>query len=128
MDTKELYERGLKLRRKIFGNAAVDKRMSATGEFGAPLQNLINSYAYGDVWGRPDLSKKMRSLTVLGMTAAINRPHEFRVHMQGALANGCSEAEIREVLLMVAVYCGIPAANDAHRIALEVFAEKSARK
>lgn len=128
MDMKELIQRGLKLRREIFGDAAVAKRMSAVGEFGAPLQNLINGYAYGDVWSRPELSKKMRSLAVLGMTAAINRPHEFRVHMHGALNNGCTEDEIREVLLMVALYCGIPASNDAHRIALEVFEEKAKAK
>ena len=124
MDMKDLLQRGLKLRREIFGDTAVTKRMQAVGEFGAPLQDLINGYAYGDVWSRPDLSKKMRSLAVLGMTAAINRPHEFRVHMHGALRNGCSRDEIREVLLMVALYCGIPASNDAHRIALEVFEER----
>jgi 4-carboxymuconolactone decarboxylase len=128
MDIKDLYERGLALRKKIFGEAAVEKRMNAAGEFGAPLQHLINAYAYGDVWGRPELSKKMRSLAVLGMTAAINRPHEFRVHMHGALNNGCTQDEIREVLLMVALYCGIPAANDAHRIAHEVFVESETRK
>jgi 4-carboxymuconolactone decarboxylase len=128
MDIKDLYERGLALRRKIFGQAAVDKRMGAAGEFGAPLQHLINTYAYGDVWSRPQLSQKMRSLAVLGMTAAINRPHEFRVHMHGALNNGCSQDEIREVLLMLALYCGIPAANDAHRIAHEVFEEVATRK
>jgi 4-carboxymuconolactone decarboxylase len=128
MEIKALYERGLALRRNIFGAAAVDKRMSATGEFGAPLQHLINTYAYGDVWGRPQLSNKMRSLAVLGMTAAINRPHEFRVHMHGALNNGCTQDEIREVLLMVALYCGIPAANDAHRIAHEVLEEYAAKK
>jgi len=128
MDIKDLYERGLALRKKIFGEAAVEKRMNAAGEFGAPLQHLINAYAYGDVWGRPDLSKKMRSLAVLGMTAAINRPHEFRVHMHGALNNGCTQDEIREVLLMVALYCGIPAANDAHRIAHEVFEEAASQK
>lgn len=128
MDIRDLYERGLALRKKIFGEAAVAKRMNATGDFGAPLQHLINTYAYGDVWARPELSHKMRSLAVLGMTAAINRPHEFRVHMYGAINNGCTQDEIREILLMVSLYCGIPAANDAHRIAGEVFAELAQSK
>ena len=124
MDIQELYKRGLAIRKKIFGDAAVEKRMSAVGEYGKPLQHLINTYAYGDVWGRPGLENKTRSLVVLGMTAAINRPAEFKVHMNGALNNGCSPEEIREVCLLIALYCGIPASNDAHKIALETFAEK----
>jgi 4-carboxymuconolactone decarboxylase len=128
MDSKKLHARGLKLRKKMFGKAAVAKRMSAAGDFGAPLQHIINAYAYGDVWSRPQLPNKMRSLAVLGINAAINRPAEFRVHVHGALANGCTPDEIREVLLLVALYCGIPAANDAHRIAHEVFEEKAGRK
>src|SRR5258706_10117986 len=119
MDIKELYDRGLKLRSRIFGEKAVAARMSAHGEFGKPLQNLINGYAYGDIWSRPGLDNKARSLAVLAMTAALNRPAEFSVHVKGALANGCTPEEIREVLLLIAVYCGIPAANDAHRLALE---------
>ena len=119
LSIKELYERGLKLRTKIFGEKAVAARMSANGEFGKPLQDLINTYAYGDVWQRPGLDHRTRSLTVLAMTAALNRPHEFSVHMKGALANGCTPEEIRELCLMIAMYCGIPASNDAHRLALE---------
>jgi 4-carboxymuconolactone decarboxylase len=119
VDVRELYERGLKLRRKLFGNEAVEKRMNALAEFGEPLQHIINAYAYGDVWQRPGLPLKMKSLAILGMTAALNRPEEFRVHMNGALTNGCTPDEIREILLLVAVYCGIPAANEAHRIAYE---------
>ena len=127
MDVRELYERGLKLRRKLFGDAAVEKRMDALGEFGEPLQNIINAYAYGDVWQRPGLPLKMKSLAILGITAALNRPEEFRVHMNGALNNGCTPDEIREILLLVALYCGIPAANEAHRIAYETInARKSA--
>lgn len=127
MDTQELYERGLKLRKQIFGNEEVEKREEAAGAFGAPLQNIINAYAYGDVWSRPGLPLKIRSLVVLGLTAALNRPAEFQVHMKGSLANGCTEEEIREVLLLVALYCGIPAANEAHRVAFETFNENSAR-
>jgi len=120
MDLEELTRRGRKLRGKLFGDAAVAQRERALGDFGGPLQHMINAYAYGDVWSRPGLANTTRSLMVLAMTAALNRPAEFRVHMNGALANGCSGEEIREVLLMVAVYCGIPAANEAHRIAYEV--------
>ena len=119
MDTRELNERGLKLRKKIFGEAAVSARMGALGDFGKPLQKLINTYAYGDIWSRPELDNKSRSLAVLAMTAALNRPAEFSVHVKGAIANGCTPEEIREVLLLIGIYCGIPAANDAHRLAIE---------
>ena len=120
MDTQELHDRGLALRKRIFGEDAVEARMRAFGEFGEPLQRMINAYAYGDVWSRPGMDNKLRSLVVLGMTAALNRPHEFAVHVRGALANGCTPDELREVLLLVALYCGIPASNDAHRLVLEV--------
>ena len=120
MDTRELNERGLALRKEMFGEETVDARMQSMGEFGAPLQHIINAYVYGDVWSRDGLDQRSRSLAMLGITAAINRPAEFRVHVQGALANGCTRDQIREVLLLVAMYCGIPAANEAHRIALEV--------
>jgi len=123
MDTRELYDRGEKLRRRIFGNEAIDKRMNALGEFGVPLEHMINANAYGDVWSRTALPLKMKSLAVLGINAALNRPAEFRVHVQGALANGCTHEEIQEVLLLVAVYCGLPAAIQAHHIAYEVLSE-----
>jgi 4-carboxymuconolactone decarboxylase len=125
MDTRELNERGLALRKEMFGEETVDARMQSMGEFGAPLQHIINAYVYGDVWSRDGLDQRSRSLAMLGITAAINRPAEFRVHVQGALANGCTPDQIREVLLLVAMYCGIPAANEAHRIALEVIGGKS---
>ena len=124
MDTQELYRRGVAVRKQMFGSEAVEKRMGALGEFGAPLQHLINTYGYGDVWSRPGLDRKIRSLVVVGMNAAINRPAEFKVHVNGAINNGCTPAEIREVCLLVALYAGIPAANDAHRLALEVFKER----
>ena len=124
MDLQELYRRGLAIRKEIFGNEAVEKRMAAVGDYGAPLQNIINAYAYGDIWARPGLERRTRSLVVIGMTAALNRPAEFKVHVNGALNSGCTPDEIREVLLLIALYCGIPASNDAHRIALETFAER----
>jgi 4-carboxymuconolactone decarboxylase len=124
MDTQELYRRGLAIRKEIFGKEAVDKRMAAVGDYGAPLQNIVNAYAYGDIWARPGMERKTRSLVVLAMTAALNRPAEFKVHVNGALNSGSTPEEIREVLLLIALYCGIPASNDAHRLALETFAEK----
>ena len=124
MDTQDLRERGEKLRRQIFGNEAIDKRSNALGEFGAPLEHMINANAYGDVWSRGALPLKIKSLVVLAMNAAINRPAEFRVHVQGALTNGCTQEEIREVLLLLAIYCGFPTAIQAHHIAYDVLKER----
>ena len=124
MDTRDLHDKGLKLRREMFGRDAVEQRMTAFGAFGEPLQNMINAYAYGDIWSRPGLDRKTRSLAVLAMMAAANRPAEFSVHVRGALANGATAEEIREVLLLLAMYCGIPAANEAHRLAAEIVSPK----
>jgi 4-carboxymuconolactone decarboxylase len=123
LDTSELYARGLRRRKKLFGEADVAQRMAASGEFGAPLQNIINAYVYGDVWERPGLTDAMRSLVMLGITAASNKPAEFRVHAKGALANGCAAAQVQDVLLLVAMYCGVPAAIEPTRIAAEFFSE-----
>jgi len=120
MDTEELHARGLALRRKMFGEKAVAARTEALGEFGAPLQNIINAYVYGDVWSRESLGGRERSIAMVAMTAALNRPAELKVHLSGALTNGVSAEEIREVLLLVTLYCGIPAGNDAHKAAVEV--------
>jgi 4-carboxymuconolactone decarboxylase len=123
LDTSELYARGLRRRKAMFGDADVEQRMAAAGEFGAPLQNIINAYVYGDVWERPGLSNAVRSLVMLGITAASNKPAEFRVHAKGALANGCTRAQVQDVLLLVAMYCGVPAAIETNRIAAEIFGE-----
>ena len=123
MDTNELYARGLRRRKRMFGDADVEKRMAASGEFGAPLQTIINAYVYGDIWERPGLSDDIRSLVMLGITAASNKPAEFRVHARGALANGCTREQVQDVLLLVAMYCGIPAAIETNRIAAEIFGE-----
>ena len=119
MDVNELNERGLRLRKAIFGEEAVEARMRAVGEFGAPLETIVNAYIYGDVWSRDGLTHDIRSLVMLGITAASNRATEFRVHVKGAIANGCTREQIRDVLLLVAMYCGVPASIEAHRIALE---------
>ena len=124
MDTKDLAAKGLKLRKDMVGAAAVEQRMAALGEFGEPLQHIINAYAYGDIWSRPGLTLGVKSLAMIAMMAAANRPAELRVHLKGALKNGCTPEQIREVLLLVALYCGIPAANEAHRAAIDVLAEE----
>ena len=124
MDIKEQHDRGLALRTELFGRDAVEKRSNAFGDFGKPLQHIINAYAYGDVWSRPGLSLGIKSLAMIAMMAAANRPAELRVHLKGALKNGCTPEEVREVLLLVALYCGIPAANEAHRAAMDVLAEE----
>jgi 4-carboxymuconolactone decarboxylase len=95
--------------------------MAAAGEFGAPLQHIINAYVYGDIWERTGLPDPIRSLVMLGITAASGKAAEFRVHARGALANGCSSGQVQDVLLLVAMYCGIPAAIEPNRIAAEIF-------
>src|ERR1700744_5432192 len=127
MDENEQHERGLKLRTAMFGSEAVDKRMTAFGDFGKPLQHIINAYAYGDV-GQPDaLPPATKSLVMVAMMAAAGYQNELGVHLRGALKNGCKPEEIQEVLLLLTLYCGIPAANEAHRIAAEALREHSAR-
>jgi 4-carboxymuconolactone decarboxylase len=125
LDDKEQYDRGLKLRTEMFGREAVKKRMNAFGEFGKPLQHIINSYAYGDVWSRTALPPATKSLAMIAMMAAAGHANELRVHLKGALKNGCTAEQIQEVLLLLTLYCGIPASNEAHRIATEVLAEKA---
>src|SRR6201992_1522503 len=126
-DTRELYARGLKRRKKMLGDADVERRMAAAGEFGAPLQNIINAYVYGDIWERDALTDATRRLVMLAITAASNRPAEFRVHAKGALANGCTAAQVQDVLLLIAMYCGIPAAIETNRIAAEFFGDNAVK-
>jgi 4-carboxymuconolactone decarboxylase len=123
MDDKDQHARGLKLRTEMFGKEAVEKRASAMGEFGKPLQHIINAYAYGDVWSRQALPPATKSLAMIAMMAAARHPNELRVHLNGAVKNGCTPEQIQEVLLLLTMYCGIPAANEAHRIAVEVLRE-----
>ena len=123
MPDEQMHATGMTIRKEIFGADVVDKRMATAGEFGAPLQRLINQYAYGEIWGREAIPRKMRSLLAIVMMCAANRPHELRIHLRGAITNGCTRDEIREALLQVAIYCGIPASLDAHNLAMEVFAE-----
>jgi 4-carboxymuconolactone decarboxylase len=123
MDDNEREERGLKLRIEMFGRDAVDKRMNAFGEFGKPLQHIINAYAYGDVWQRTALPAATKSLVMVAMMAAAGHNNELGVHLRGALKNGATAEQIQEVLLLLTLYCGIPAANEAHRIAADALRE-----
>jgi 4-carboxymuconolactone decarboxylase len=120
---KDQHDRGLKLRTEMFGREAVEKRMNAFGEFGKPLQHIINAYAYGDVWSRQALPLPTKSLVMVAMMAAAGHDNELGVHIRGALKNGCRPEQIQEVLLLLALYCGIPAANEAHRIATDILRE-----
>ncbi len=121
--TDEVYERGLKIRREVVGSAYVDKSLAEADDFTRPLQELVTKYCWGEVWSRPGLERRERSLINLAMIAALNRPHELKLHIRGALRNGLTRQEIGEVFLQAAIYCGVPAALDSVRIAKEVFAE-----
>ena len=119
----ELFQRGLEIRKSVLGAEYVEKSIASADDFNMPLQRLVTEYCWGAVWGRDELPRKTRSLLNLAMISALNRPHELKLHIAGALRNGVSKVEIREVLLQVAIYCGVPAAVDAFRIAREVFAD-----
>lgn len=121
--TSKNYETGRRVRSEVLGEAYVVAAERATDDFTRPLQHLLTEYCWGAVWGRDDLSRKTRSMLNLAMIAVLNRPHELRTHLRGALTNGVTREEIREVFLQVAVYAGAPAAVDSFRIAREVFAE-----
>ena len=121
--TDELFERGLKLRKEVLGAEYVEKSLAAADEFTQPLQELVTRYCWGDVWHRPGLDRQQRSMINLAMITALNRPHELKLHVRGALKNGLSRDTIREILLQTAIYCGVPACIDAFRVAREVFEE-----
>ena len=121
--SKEIYEKGLAIRREVLGADYVDNAIRTADDFNRPLQELVTEYCWGAVWGRPGLPKKTRSMLNLAMLTALNRPHELKLHVKGALKNGVTREEIMEVLLQSAIYCGVPAAVDAFRTAREAFKE-----
>lgn len=123
MEDRKRREEGIKIRREVLGNAHVDRAISQGNEFTADFQDLITRYAWGEIWTRPGLDKKTRSLITIGMMIALNRADELRLHLRGALNNSVTHEEIREVLLHSAIYCGVPAANSAFHIAVEFLAE-----
>jgi 4-carboxymuconolactone decarboxylase len=121
---KDLFDKGMKIRREVLGDAYVDRAMSRSSSFNDPLQELVASYCWGWAWGREEqLPRRDRSLINLAMIAVLNRHNELKVHIRGALNNGLTKEQIREVLLQVGIYGGIPAAVDSFRIANEAFAE-----
>lgn len=125
---KATFERGLEIRKAVLGKEFVENSIKSADDFNMPLQELVTEYCWGAVWGREELPRKTRSMLNLAMLCALNRPHELKMHLQGALRNGVSRTEIREVLLQVAIYCRVPAAVDAFRTAREVFAQIDQKK
>jgi len=119
----ELFQKGLKVRREVLGAAYVDKSVESATDMTAPLQKLVTEWCWGEVWTRPGLDRRTRSFLNLAFLTALNRPHEIRLHVRGAINNGLTREEIREVVLQAAIYCGVPAALDAMKVALEVFKE-----
>ncbi len=123
MNEAKRHARGMKVRREVLGKSHVDRAQANENSFNAPFQDLITRYAWGEIWMRPGLPRKTRSLITIAMMVAMNRSEELRLHLRAAANNGVTQKEIQEVLLQTAIYCGVPAANMAFHIAEEVFAE-----
>jgi len=121
---KATYETGLKIRSEVLGKEYVENSMKSADDFNKPFQEFVTEYCWGAGWGRPGLSKKERSMLNLAMISILNRPHELRLHIRGALTNGLTKEQIREIFMQVAIYAGVPAGVDAFRQAREVFAEE----
>ena len=118
-----MYDKGLEIRRDVLGAEHVDRAIANADDFSQPMQELVTEYCWGAVWGREGLPKKTRSMLNLAMSTALNREHEFKLHVPGALNNGVSREEISEILLHCAIYCGVPAAISGFRAAKQVFDE-----
>lgn len=121
----ETYDRGMKIRREVLGDAYVDNALRSADEFSKPFQDLVTEYCWGASWGREGLTRTQRSLNNLCLLAALGRRDEFELHFRGALRNGCTRDELRETLIQIAVYAGIPAGVEAFRIARKVLAEQT---
>src|SRR6059058_6102918 len=117
------YDTGMRTRREVLGDDHVDRATAAAGEFGQPFQEFITRYAWGEIWSRPGLDRRMRSAITLTALVALGREHELAMHVRAALRNGLTPAELEEVLLQCAIYCGVPAANGAFAIAQRVLQE-----
>ena len=123
MDERDRYQQGMSVRRKVLGDAHVDRAQTNRNEFNDEFQDLITRYAWGEIWSRPNLPQKTRSLITVALMVALNRGDELAMHLRAAFRNGITRAEIKEVLLQTAIYCGVPAANSAFHIAEQVLAE-----
>ena len=117
------FDDGMQVRREVLGAAHVERSMANASEFARPMQELVTEFCWGRIWTRPGIDRKTRSLVNLGILTAMNRMHEFSVHVRGAVNNGCTPDEIREVLLQTSVYCGAPAALESFRVAERVLTE-----
>ena len=120
---QELFDQGLNTRREVLGSEYVDASIKNATDFNIDMQELVTQYCWGDVWNRPGLERKTRSFLNLAMITALNRPHELKLHVRGAINNGLTKDEVKEVFLQAAIYCGVPAAIDSFRVASEVFKE-----
>jgi 4-carboxymuconolactone decarboxylase len=120
---RDAFDQGLKTRREVLGADYVDHSISSADDFNRALQEMVTEYAWNGIWNRPGLDRRTRSTITLAMLVALNRPHELRLHVRGAINNGLSKEEMREIFLQSAIYCGVPAAIDAFRTAREVFKE-----
>jgi 4-carboxymuconolactone decarboxylase len=125
---QDLYDAGIKMRRRVLGDAHVDASLAAATDFSVDIQDYVTQNCWGDIWNRPGLGLRDRSLVNLAMITALNRGHEFKVHVRGALNNGVTRDEIKEVLMQTAFYCGGPAALEAFRLAAEVFTAMDAEQ
>lgn len=125
---KERYDRGLEIRKAVLGAEYVEKSLKSADDFNRPMQELSTEYCWGAVWGREGLTRKERSMINLAMISALNRPNELKIHVQGAIRNGLTREQIREVLMQVAIYCGVPAGMDSFRIAKEALAAMDEQK
>jgi len=123
MNDEERHVRGMKVRREVLGDEHVDRAQAKATSFTKDFQDLLTRYAWGEIWARPGLDRRTRSCITVAMTVALNRPEELALHLRGALRNGVTVEELREILLQTAVYCGVPAANMAFRVAEEVLGE-----
>jgi 4-carboxymuconolactone decarboxylase len=120
---QELFDQGLATRRAVLGSQYVDASIKNADDFNMPMQELVTQYCWGDIWNRPGLERRTRSFLNLAMITALNRPHELKLHVRGAINNGLTKDEIKEVFLQAAIYCGVPAAIDSFRVAKETFKE-----
>jgi 4-carboxymuconolactone decarboxylase len=122
----DLFEKGLAIRKAVLGKEYVEKSLAGADDFTRPMQQFVTQYCWGEIWGNTTLSRRDRSLVNIAMLSILNRPHELKLHVKGALTNGLSRDEIRDVLLQVAVYAGVPAGIDATRVAKEALNEVDA--
>jgi 4-carboxymuconolactone decarboxylase len=120
---KELFEKGLEIRKAVVGEEYVNRSLENSNSFNMPFQELVTSYCWGHVWGRPGIDRHTRSMLNIAMLCALNRPHELKLHLRGAVNNGVTPEEMQEILLQVAIYCGVPAALEGFKIATEVLNE-----